>query len=81
MRPWYTGREEVKDNHKTIFFFKEKVLLNVKIIKEIEEKDHEPHEFVNRSEASQIKKLQSSFPIKSKAVGWNWRKKPHKNCD
>jgi hypothetical protein len=41
----------------------------VKIIKEIEEKDHEPHEFVNRSEASQIKKLQSSFPIKSKAVG------------
>ena len=27
MRPWYTGREEVKDNHKTIFFFLRKSLV------------------------------------------------------
>jgi hypothetical protein len=44
-------------------------MLNVIIIKEIEKKNPEPHELVNRSKSSQIKKLRSSFPIKSKVVG------------
>jgi hypothetical protein len=26
MRPWYTGREEVKDNHKTIFFLRKSLV-------------------------------------------------------
>jgi hypothetical protein len=37
MRPGYTYKEKVEDNHKTTFL-KKKVMLNVKIIKEIEKK-------------------------------------------
>jgi hypothetical protein len=48
-------------------------------------KDIKPHELVKLIThvsilaVPQMKKLWSLFPIKSKAEGWNRKKKPHKN--